>query len=66
MRYLDRYTPHQARRNEVRSGITGLAQVSERNHLTWKEKFDLGVQYVDNVSLTLDVQILVRTFWGGC
>ncbi len=64
MRYLDRYTPHQARRHEAKPGITGLAQVSGRNHLTWEEKFDLDVQYVDNVSFILDIKILVRTLWG--
>ncbi len=64
MRYLDRYTPHQARRHEAKPGITGLAQVSGRNHLTWEEKFDLDVQYVDNVSFMLDIKILVRTLWG--
>lgn len=61
MEYLDRYTPRQARRHEVRPGITGLAQVSGRNALTWEEKFDLDVQYVEQRSLALDLRILLRT-----
>lgn len=59
--YLSRYTPRQARRHEVRPGITGLAQVSGRNLLTWEERFELDVEYVDRRSLSLDVQILART-----
>jgi lipopolysaccharide/colanic/teichoic acid biosynthesis glycosyltransferase len=59
--YLPRYSPSQARRHEVRPGITGLAQVSGRNALTWDEKFALDVQYVDNRSLRLDLTILWRT-----
>ncbi|MCT2089344.1 sugar transferase [Micrococcus terreus] len=61
VRYLDRYTAHQARRHEVRPGITGLAQVSGRNALRWEERFDLDVQYVDRISLTLDTRIVWRT-----
>jgi lipopolysaccharide/colanic/teichoic acid biosynthesis glycosyltransferase len=60
-RYLDRYTPAQARRHEVRPGITGWAQVHGRNALTWEEKFALDVWYVDHVSLWLDLSILWRT-----
>lgn len=59
--YLDLYTPEQARRHEVRPGITGLAQVSGRNELEWEHKFDLDVEYVDGHSLWLDVSILART-----
>jgi lipopolysaccharide/colanic/teichoic acid biosynthesis glycosyltransferase len=59
--YLDRYSPGQARRHEVRPGITGLAQVSGRNAISWEEKFALDVEYVDNRSLRLDLQILSRT-----
>ncbi len=62
-RYLERYSPEQARRHEVKPGITGLAQVSGRNLLSWDEKFALDVWYVDNWSLWLDVKILFRTFW---
>ena len=61
MAYLDRYTPEQARRMEVRPGITGLAQVSGRNALTWEDRFRLDVEYVDSWTLTLDLGILLRT-----
>ena len=61
MRYLDRYTPEQARRHEVRPGITGLAQVSGRNAISWDDKFALDVWYVDHRSLALDLKILART-----
>lgn len=60
-RYLDRYTPEQARRHEVKPGITGWAQVNGRNALTWEEKFRLDVWYVDNWSLWLDLRILLMT-----
>jgi lipopolysaccharide/colanic/teichoic acid biosynthesis glycosyltransferase len=59
--YLARYSPEQARRHEVRPGITGLAQISGRNGLTWEEKFALDVWYVDHRSLALDLRILWRT-----
>jgi len=59
--YLGRYTPEQARRHEVRPGITGLAQVSGRNALGWSEKFTLDVWYVDHRSVALDLRILLRT-----
>jgi lipopolysaccharide/colanic/teichoic acid biosynthesis glycosyltransferase len=59
--YLDHYSPEQARRHEVRPGITGLAQVSGRNDLTWPEKFAKDVEYVDRRSLRLDAVILART-----
>jgi len=61
--YLDRYTPEQARRHEVKPGITGWAQVNGRNALTWKEKFALDVWYMDNMSFWLDVKILAMTVW---
>jgi len=63
MRYLDRYTPQQARRHEVKPGITGWAQVKGRNALTWEQKFALDVWYVGHRSLWLDVKILALTFW---
>jgi sugar transferase EpsL len=59
--YLLLYTAHQARRHEVRPGITGWAQINGRNALTWDEKFDLDVWYVDNRSWVLDVRILLVT-----
>lgn len=61
MEYLDRYTPEQMRRHDVRPGITGLAQISGRNNLAWEHKFDLDVWYVDHWSLWLDSKILFRT-----
>lgn len=61
MSYLERYTPEQARRHQVKPGITGLAQVSGRNALSWEEKFRLDVWYVDNWSIGLDLVILLRT-----
>ncbi|WP_419523238.1 sugar transferase [Lentibacter algarum] len=61
MRYLSRYTKHQYRRHEVRPGITGLAQVRGRNRLSWEEKFDLDVEYVQRRSLVLDARILIET-----
>jgi lipopolysaccharide/colanic/teichoic acid biosynthesis glycosyltransferase len=61
VRYLDRYTPQQSRRHEVAPGITGWAQINGRNAITWEEKFDLDVWYVENVSLRTDLGILLRT-----
>jgi len=58
--YLPRYSTTQSRRHEVRPGVTGLAQVRGRNNLSWEEKFDLDVWYVDNRSARLDIAIL---FW---
>ena len=63
MQYLDRYTPEQARRHEVKPGITGWAQIHGRNALTWEEKFKLDVWYVDHWSLWLDIKILFITVW---
>jgi lipopolysaccharide/colanic/teichoic acid biosynthesis glycosyltransferase len=59
--YLGRYTAEQARRHEVRPGITGWAQVNGRNALSWEEKFKLDVWYVDNCCLALDLKILAST-----
>jgi lipopolysaccharide/colanic/teichoic acid biosynthesis glycosyltransferase/glycosyltransferase involved in cell wall biosynthesis len=61
MQYLERYSPEQARRHEVRPGITGWAQVNGRNALSWEEKFALDVWYVDHWSLWLDAKILAKT-----
>lgn len=61
MEYLERYTSEQARRHEVRPGITGWAQVNGRNAITWEEKFKLDVWYVDNQSFWLDMKILLLT-----
>lgn len=61
MEYLELYSDEQARRHEVRPGITGWAQVNGRNALTWEDKFSLDVWYVDNHSLWLDLKILILT-----
>jgi lipopolysaccharide/colanic/teichoic acid biosynthesis glycosyltransferase len=61
LQYLQRYTPTQARRHEVRPGLTGLAQVCGRNALTWERKLDLDVEYVDRCSPLLDARIIGRT-----
>ncbi|BFU42447.1 sugar transferase [Krasilnikovia sp. MM14-A1004] len=61
MRYLDRYTPEQARRHLVRPGVTGLAQVHGRNALSWEEKFALDVLYVDHRSIVLNARICAAT-----
>lgn len=61
MAYLDRYTPEQARRHEVRPGLTGWAQINGRNALSWQDKFALDVWYVDNRSFWLDLRILAIT-----
>jgi lipopolysaccharide/colanic/teichoic acid biosynthesis glycosyltransferase len=63
MEYLPLYTPEQARRHEVRPGITGWAQINGRNALSWEEKFELDVWYVDHASLWLDLTIIALTIW---
>ena len=63
MQYLDRYTAEQARRHEVKPGITGWAQVNGRNAITWEDKFKLDVWYVDNQSFWLDLKIIALTIW---
>jgi lipopolysaccharide/colanic/teichoic acid biosynthesis glycosyltransferase len=61
MEYLPLYSAEQARRHEVRPGITGWAQVNGRNVITWKEKFKLDVWYVDNASMWIDIKIIWKT-----
>jgi lipopolysaccharide/colanic/teichoic acid biosynthesis glycosyltransferase len=61
MQYLDRYTPEQARRHEVRPGVTGWAQVNGRNAISWEQKFAYDLWYVDNLSFWLDLKILWLT-----
>ena len=63
MQYMDRYTPEQMRRHDVKPGITGWAQVNGRNALTWEDKFRHDVWYVDHVSFWLDLKILAMTVW---
>jgi lipopolysaccharide/colanic/teichoic acid biosynthesis glycosyltransferase len=66
MEYLPRYSPEQARRHEVRPGLTGWAQVNGRNAISWPEKFKLDVWYVDRVSLMLDMKIIWMTISRVC
>jgi len=63
MRYVPRYDAFQARRMEVKPGVTGWAQVNGRNALSWDEKFALDVWYVDNRTFWLDLKIVVLTFF---
>ena len=63
MQYLDRYTPEQMRRHEVLPGVTGWAQISGRNALSWEQKFSLDVWYVEHQSIWLDLKILALTLW---
>lgn len=62
MQYLSRYSPEQARRHEVKPGITGWAQVNGRNSISWEQKFKYDVEYVEKQSFTLDIKILWMTF----
>jgi lipopolysaccharide/colanic/teichoic acid biosynthesis glycosyltransferase len=59
--YLNLYNKHQRRRLEIKPGVTGLAQISGRNRISWKEKFNLDIWYIDNQNLWLDIKILVIT-----
>ena len=61
VRYLDRYSPEQRRRHEVRPGLTGYAQSHGRNNLSWQEKFKLDVYYVDNLTFMMDVKVFFKT-----
>lgn len=61
VKYLEHYNAHDKRRHEVRPGLTGLAQVSGRNTLSWKEKFDKDIEYVDNLTFMMDVKIILMT-----
>ncbi len=61
VKYLPLYNEHQKRRHEVRPGLSGLAQISGRNALTWEDKFDLDVEYVDNITFLGDVKIILKT-----
>lgn len=61
VKYLDRYTPQQSRRHEVRPGITGWAQVNGRNTISWEQRFEYDLYYVDNLSFVLDIKILFMT-----
>lgn len=61
VRYLERYTPHQARRHEVRPGFTGLAQVHGRNAISWEEKFEWDVKYIERITFLGDWKIIFKT-----
>jgi len=61
MRYLERYSPEQARRHEVHPGLTGLAQVNGRNAISWEDKFRLDVEYVETASLRVDLRVILLT-----
>jgi sugar transferase EpsL len=63
MQYLDRYTPTQMRRHEVKPGITGWAQINGRNAISWDKRLALDVWYVDHWSIRFDIRILLLTFW---
>ncbi len=61
--YMNIYDTHQLRRHEVKPGITGWAQINGRNKISWEEKFDLDIWYVDNHSFKLDIKIILITIW---
>lgn len=63
VKYLNRYNEHQKRRHEVRPGLSGLAQVNGRNAISWEEKFEWDIRYVDNVTFIGDVKIILMTVW---
>jgi lipopolysaccharide/colanic/teichoic acid biosynthesis glycosyltransferase len=66
VRYLERYSPQQMRRHEVKPGITGWAQINGRNNLPWEQKFQLDCWYVDHRGICVDTRILIRTVIGLC
>ena len=61
VKYLEHYNSHDRRRHEVRPGLTGLAQVSGRNAMSWKEKFEKDIEYVDNLTFLMDVKVVLLT-----
>jgi len=63
VKYLPLYNDEQKRRHEIKPGLTGLAQVNGRNAISWEEKFDLDVAYVDNITFIGDIKIILKTVW---
>lgn len=63
VQYLQRYNAHQRRRHEVRPGLTGLAQINGRNAITWEDKFNWDVKYIDNITFIGDIKIIFLTVW---
>lgn len=63
VKYLPLYNAHQKRRHEVRPGLSGLAQINGRNAITWEQKFDYDVEYVDNITFIGDMKIILATVW---
>ena len=63
VKYLPLYNEHQLRRHEVRPGLSGLAQINGRNAISWEEKFDWDVTYVDNITFIGDIKIILKTLW---
>lgn len=63
VQYIQRYNAHQRRRHEVRPGLTGLAQINGRNAITWEDKFNWDVKYIDNITFIGDIKIIFLTVW---
>lgn len=63
IKYLPLYTTHQKRRHEVRPGLSSLAAINGRNSLTWEEKFDYDIAYIDNITFAVDMKIILETIW---
>ena len=62
LKYLKRFNEHQIKRLDIKPGITGLAQISGRNNLSWEKKFNLDIKYLSKKSFAFDIYILIKTF----